>query len=188
MKTLKERFEEKFVKSEGCWNWTANASGEGYGRFFVDGRRRPAHRISYELYKGNIPAGMLIMHSCDNRLCVNPAHLSPGTIQDNTADRTAKNRMPSGDRHPKTRITDAQVAAIRADSRPNKVVAKVYGIFYKYVQKIRSGERRRQGIPMEYACAISPNSRPITIARKHSESYTLGNLFVVGVARIVVST
>jgi hypothetical protein len=53
-----------------------------------------AHRVSYEMYVGPIPAGMLIRHNCDNRKCVNPDHLLPGTCKDNTQDMLARNRQP----------------------------------------------------------------------------------------------
>jgi hypothetical protein len=75
-----QRFWSKVTKSEECWLWTANVVGRGndpgYGQF-VPSRGRPvyAHRYSYEMVHGPIPAGMQIHHTCKNRVCVNPQHL-----------------------------------------------------------------------------------------------------------------
>lgn len=80
----------------------------GYGRIYKDGRNVTTHRASWELANGTIPAGLWVLHRCDNPPCVNPAHLFLGTNRDNIADRHAKGRDASGDRngartHPETR-------------------------------------------------------------------------------------
>lgn len=94
-KSYEESFWEKVDKTEGCWLWTAAKNGGGYGAFFrKDGRfgTNMAHRIAFQLAYGAIPDGMIIMHTCDNRACVNPAHLVPGTHQDNVDDMVRKGR------------------------------------------------------------------------------------------------
>jgi hypothetical protein len=58
-----------------CWQWQANASPNGYGRFYRDGRQHGAHRVAYELNVGPIPEGLTIDHLCKNTRCVNPNHL-----------------------------------------------------------------------------------------------------------------
>lgn len=74
---LVHRFWSKVDKygPNGCWNWTASTHQRGYGSFHFDGRSRPAHRLSYSWAKGAIPAGLQIHHTCENKRCVNPAHL-----------------------------------------------------------------------------------------------------------------
>lgn len=86
-----ETFLKKVKKTDSCWIWTGGKSN-GYGVTCINGKTTRTHRVSYIYFKGEIPNGFLVMHSCDNRLCVNPEHLSLGTIQENIKDRDNKNR------------------------------------------------------------------------------------------------
>jgi hypothetical protein len=93
---LAERFWEK-VEVRGpdeCWEWTAGLNENGYGRFRVNATTEAfAHRMSYVLHYGDDPGELMVMHSCDNPRCVNPAHLSLGTNEDNMRDAVAKGRL-----------------------------------------------------------------------------------------------
>ncbi len=101
-----------------CWYWTGYLDDLGYGRTGTGilGECK-AHRFSYRLFKGDIPAGEEIMHSCDVRCCVNPAHLSVGTHAENIADMVGKGRqrggISKGENNPMARLTSEQVAEIR---------------------------------------------------------------------------
>jgi len=90
-----ERFEKKFIKTDSCWLWTSSKTSQEYGLFWFDGKSRLAHRVAFEFYIGPIGEDMCVMHSCDNPSCVNPAHLSLGTLKDNTQDMLTKNRFPN---------------------------------------------------------------------------------------------
>lgn len=79
----------------GCWEWQGATNGHGYGQLGYNGKRTTAHRLSYELSNGEIPAGVLVRHTCDNPPCCNPAHLILGTHLDNAADRVARGRNRS---------------------------------------------------------------------------------------------
>lgn len=93
--TLLDRFLAKIQKTETCWLWTAMTNAGGYGRIKIGRKNEIASRVSYKIYKGAIPAGMLVLHHCDNPPCVNPEHLFLGTQADNMNDMYQKQRGPS---------------------------------------------------------------------------------------------
>lgn len=67
-----------------CWVWCARTNRNGYGRLRVGGRELMAHRLAYEALVGPIPEGLVLDHLCRVRLCINPAHLEPVTVRENT--------------------------------------------------------------------------------------------------------
>lgn len=93
-----ERFWAKVAKTDACWNWTGCIT-HGYGRFLWDGRPASSHRVAWALCVGPIPAGLHVLHRCDNRRCVRPDHLFLGTNADNVADMVAKGRTARGQEH-----------------------------------------------------------------------------------------
>lgn len=112
-----KRFGSKVTKTGTCWVWTSATAGSGYGFFWIGGVKRSdyAHRIAYQMHKGAIPDGMVVMHSCDNKLCVNPAHLSVGTNTDNMSDSARKGRIAFGVRNGGGRkLTDNSVRRIKS--------------------------------------------------------------------------
>jgi hypothetical protein len=126
-----ERFMSRVDKNgaNGCWQWLGKVNNWGYGKFFPFYKEVRAHRWAYEQMVGPIPEGAVIMHSCDNPACVNPAHLSAGTLSDNSQDCLKKNRKKTA------KLTVEQVREIRArlKGQPNKwkiyeAIAPDYGV------------------------------------------------------------
>lgn len=70
-------------KADECWPWQRGRTGAGYGAYKLEGRQELAHRLSYEIAKGPIPAGLVIDHLCRNRACQNPDHMEVVTNQEN---------------------------------------------------------------------------------------------------------
>jgi hypothetical protein len=95
---LKERIECKSIPepNNGCWLWTSFYDPQGYGRIQYRGECCKAPRLSYEAFKGPIPKGLHVLHTCDVRACVNPEHLWLGTNQDNINDKMRKGRYSNG--------------------------------------------------------------------------------------------
>jgi len=92
MLTPEKKLNKHLNKSGPCWNWTASCHLDGYGQIGIDGKCLYPHRVAYEIWKGPIPPGICVCHTCDNRLCCNPAHLWLGTKADNNWDCIKKGR------------------------------------------------------------------------------------------------
>jgi DNA-binding transcriptional regulator YiaG len=108
----------------------------------VDGVKQLVHRLSYEEFRGDIPAGMMVCHSCDNRVCINPDHLFLGTNAVNMADMVAKGRQNKckGEHNGRAKLQVSTVLEIRdAIGMTHKEIAEVYGATTSQVADIRSG-------------------------------------------------
>lgn len=111
------RFWKKVQKSDGCWLWTASQGKGGYGKADVAGKTTKAHRLSWRIHNGAIPAGKDVLHTCDNPPCVRPDHLYLGTDIENTKDKMARGRQSAprmyGDTNPHAVLTWSRVDYIR---------------------------------------------------------------------------
>lgn len=109
-----------------------------------------AHRISYAVFVSEIPAGMNVLHHCDNRSCINPSHLFIGTQADNVTDMIQKGRMVNptircGESNPSSKLTLPQVEEIRSSYVKRKVTLRQlglkYGVSQAMVSMIVNGQR-----------------------------------------------
>ena len=139
-------FESRIEKADGCWLWKGSKNEYGYGVFLLPGGKPVrAHRYSYEFFKGPIPDGLIIMHTCDNPPCVNPSHLQLGTRADNNADAAIKRRHNYGTAHWNGRISDQDIKDIRSATETQAALARKYGVCQSHISRIKSGQHRRNG-------------------------------------------
>ncbi len=117
------RFHRMMKKDAGgCWLWTGRLGSSGYGQFKVFGEMMSAHRFAYTLYSGPIPDGLHILHSCDNKICVNPEHLRAGTRSENIKEAVERGQLPSGKSH----IWFGKRGESRTNAQPVFVLGKEY--------------------------------------------------------------
>lgn len=132
-----ERFVSHISVGAECWAWTGMRHRQGYGWIrsapAVGGRMKLAHRLSWELFRGQIPRGMNVLHRCDNPPCVRPSHLFLGTQADNVTDMETKGRgrKAHGASHPSAKLTPEKVAEIRlrvAAGESKRSLSMEYGV------------------------------------------------------------
>ena len=117
-----------------------------YGQSGWHGRNGRAHRIMYEILHGPIPADMVVMHTCDNTACVNPAHLRLGTSRDNQMDCKAKGRLRPcvGERHGRSKLSSEQartiVAMVAAGNKQGQVAGR-FGVSQQQISRIVRRQR-----------------------------------------------
>jgi len=143
-----------FYNGTRCWEWTAGRFSNGYGQISMGGRRGNkylAHRISYELEFGKIDFGLLVLHHCDNRGCVNPSHLFLGTHKENAADMVTKGRQIKiihknqrhGSKHGMAKLDEEKVAEIRKrygfrgkNGETTMALAKEFGVSFQTISDV----------------------------------------------------
>jgi|SRR5687767_12543532 len=144
-----ERFWQHVDKSSSCWIWIGTILGNGYGQMKIDGRKHLAHRVSWQLNQGQIPEGLLVLHKCDNRPCVNPDHLFLGTHADNNQDARNKGRAKgakAGEQHHNAKLSDFHIRNIRflkSIGIKQITLARVYGVSPQHISKIVNRQERK---------------------------------------------
>ncbi len=140
---------DRGVGRDDCWRWTGAKFGrDGYGGFSVarsKPRARYAHRVAYELTHGSIPAGLSVLHRCDNPICVNPRHLFLGTHADNMRDAAQKGRLhvprPTGQKLSTADLIEIDV--LRAAGFTLRAIAERKGVSEGWVSLYLRGHRRQ---------------------------------------------
>lgn len=124
-----------------CWIWLGETN-HGYGRFVTSGRRIRVHRLSWLIHNGEIPNNLGVLHTCDNRACVNPSHLFLGTCAENLADMARKGRASRGEDRPTSKLSEGQVREVRRTyaSKPSRLticeLAARHGVSRTLIQRI----------------------------------------------------
>jgi len=136
---IKKRFMDKVMPepNSGCWLWAGSSVKNGYGQVRVNYKLYLSHRISHELFKGEIPDGMNVLHTCDVRCCVNPDHLFLGTQKDNVQDMIAKGRRIH------TKLNQFQVRTIKRllsfGTLLNIEIAEIFKVSPSTISAIKHG-------------------------------------------------
>lgn len=152
---FEESFWARVAVGEGCWEWKLKADSGGYARVQIDGRGSPrvmVHRMAWELVRGPVPAGMWVLHKCDNRKCVRvstddeQSHLFLGTPLDNTRDMFEKGRANKarGERHGNARLMEKDVVLMRrlhAEGTSLAELAVRFAVHPVYVDKVVKKQR-----------------------------------------------
>jgi hypothetical protein len=146
----------KIGREDDCWEWLGCKNGNGYGSFNFQGKTVQAHRICWLFVFGEIPTldgvdcrGTCVLHRCDNKLCVNPAHLFLGTHADNMRDMKNKGRggtcLQHGEHNPQSKLIKSQVVAIRKlyslRNYTQSDIAKAFGVSFQHISDIINRHR-----------------------------------------------
>jgi HNH endonuclease len=131
------KFEAMYsIAENGCWEWKGALWKTGYGRFHFMNKSQKAHRVSWMLYIGDLPNDTCVLHSCDNRHCVNPEHLFIGDRADNNADKVRKGRQTRGSLVHTAKLTDGDVIDIRNRYSKADQFMTFYGLTRSTANKI----------------------------------------------------
>lgn len=134
----------KLVVVGDCHVFTGTVTPSGYGAFYFDSIiQGSAHRVAYEMWKGDIPKGGYVIPSCGNKLCCNPDHLTLGTFKDVMRIRNEAGRSIRGTRNPKAKLNLEQVQNIRdrlaAGIKP-RILAAEFDISQSTISQIKQGK------------------------------------------------
>lgn len=149
---LRDRVERQLDKSGECWVWLGSRHTYGYG--YVNGpggrkysRKYYVHRLMYEWHVAPIPAGLSVLHHCDNPPCARPDHLYVGTQADNLADMARRGRSfhAVGELCGVAKYSNATMAEIKrllAGGERGCEISRRFGLSTGYVSNIKAGRRR----------------------------------------------
>lgn len=117
-KSLQDLLENtKRNEESGCLEWQRYCMKNGYGTTCHNSKKRLAHRLAWCLANGveieSLESTQFVLHSCDNRACINPEHLSLGTVQDNQRQMAERGRSLQGQKSHRAKLTRKQVLEIR---------------------------------------------------------------------------
>jgi hypothetical protein len=124
-----------------CWEWQACKTASGYGKLTYKRISYVAHRFAWFLTYGRLPE-KLLLHSCDNRPCVNPRHLREGTYKDNSDDMVSRHRHRTGESHSFAKLTEADLDRIEALLKTDitqRQIARMHSVTESVITEIKKG-------------------------------------------------
>jgi hypothetical protein len=125
---------------QACMPWNKAINNCGYGISWKNGKTISAHRKTYEESFGEIPKGLVVRHTCDNKSCVNPKHLILGTYADNSKDMTSRNRQAKGSKVGTSKLTEEIVIMIRSLSGSSRQIANLLGCSATTIKDIKNNK------------------------------------------------
>lgn len=123
----------------GCWLWLGSVSGDGYGRMGDVG----AHRVAWAIRGGQIPPGMMVLHHCDQPLCVNPDHLRLGTAAENSADKVRRGRDAAVRVSRLSEADMVEVMRLASQGATHRSIGERFGVSRKLVERAIARHRSR---------------------------------------------
>lgn len=129
-KYLYEKLDKMFINrfiidsNSGCWLWNDQKDKDGYGILYAYKVTIKAHQFSYKKFKGDIPKGIYVCHTCDTPSCVNPEHLWLGTNIDNTKDSVEKGRRAFGNKNSMSKVENRKKVSEALKGKPRNISDK----------------------------------------------------------------
>ena len=158
---IENRFWSRVERSQGCWEWIGARSSAGYGVTSKVGRWMLAHRLSWEIANGPIPAELYVLHHCDNPPCVRPDHLYVGTAGDNLRDTHSRHptysasvaaidKRTTGELSPNAKLTERAVQDIRAiRGMKQRDIGRLFGVSQTTIWRVLRGYTWRHVMPAQ---------------------------------------
>ncbi len=145
---LKISFYKKITRTETCWLWKGSINHKGYGLVGFSRKNISAHRASWIIHNGQIPAEKWILHHCDVRNCVNPLHLFIGDLRANIDDMMKKGRQNSakGEAQPNAKFKNNDIIEIREMFKiniPISEIANKFNVAKSTIKNIKSNKAWR---------------------------------------------
>jgi hypothetical protein len=133
-------------QGDDCLLWPYSKNWNGYGQVAVNRVIKKTHRVMCEMAHGKPPPGHVAAHSCHNRLCVNPRHLSWQTPSSNLLERRQAGTLTKKRWNKKGLLSDFEIFAIGAlkDKLNQREIGTLFGISYQHVSVIQNGKLKRQ--------------------------------------------
>lgn len=177
IETIRRRLRVKTKTVGDCEEWQGDTK-KGYGQITVDGKKHRVHRLTWIIERGPIPDGLGVLHTCDNRRFRKLSHLFLGDAAINNLDRDAKGRGSAGRRegHGHAKLTEADVAAIRADPAPARVLAFTHDVTIETIRRIRRGDTWGDPEQSEASRLLRQRERQVTTENRKRKAAGLAPL------------